>query len=288
MAGSLCDLGAVRRGRRGPAAARWPRISATRCRSASWRGRCAARRAGRGDPAAESAIGLARRRTSGRTGCTPSRCSGPRAEDRGRGGGAGGLELEPDLAATWQILARCLMARRDRAKARDAAERALALDPEDASSHAILGDIALELGQARLAERHLRAALAREPEDPVLLNNLGVALRAQDREGESAQVFEARRAAGSANEVVARRTSAPAGSGHRRQASPPGCSCCSPSWRSRPAGCSWRRRCSSSDWPVVVVLGSGGASGWRPLQPGRPAKVVEDSRRGPRRRRSHC
>jgi hypothetical protein len=38
------------------------------------------------------------------------------------------------------------MARRDRAKARDAAERALALDPEDASSHAILGDIALELG----------------------------------------------------------------------------------------------------------------------------------------------
>lgn len=196
------------------------------------------------------------------------------------------VELEPDLAATWQILARCLMARRDRAKARDAAERALALDPEDASSHAILGDIALELGQSRLAERHLRAALAREPEDPVLLNNLGVALRAQDREGESAQVFEAAARLDPRNEVSRENLRAGGLEGTDAKLAA-GVLVLLAVVAIATGGLLVAAPVLLIGLAVVVVLRVQRRERLEALSPS-ARKAVEDSRRGPRRRRSRC
>ena len=198
------------------------------------------------------------------------------------------VELEPDLAATWQILARCLMARRDRAKARDAAERALALDPEDASSHAILGDISLRssLGQARLAERHLRAALAREPEDPALLNNLGVALRAQDREGESAQVFEAAARLDPRNEVSRENLRAGGLEGTDAKLAA-GVLVLLAVVAIATGGLLVAAPVLLIGLAVVVVLRVQRRERLEALSPS-ARKAVEDSRRGPRRRRSRC
>lgn len=72
--------------------------------------------------------------------------------------------------------------RRDEAAADD--RKALAIDPEDPAANAGLGRILLQ-SDPHAAERLLRVALRRRPDDPVVLANLGVALDLQQRHVEA-------------------------------------------------------------------------------------------------------
>jgi tetratricopeptide (TPR) repeat protein len=64
----------------------------------------------------------------------------------------------------------------DPAQAREAYQRALALDPGHADAHVNLGCLEHEAGRLALAERHYRAALAARPGDPTASFDLGVVL----------------------------------------------------------------------------------------------------------------
>jgi tetratricopeptide (TPR) repeat protein len=80
--------------------------------------------------------------------------------------------------------------------AREAAERAAALDPEPPAFHEQLGDLWLDDEPAR-AERHYRESIRRDswdqrgPRRARVLNNLGVALTAQKRGREATLAFKA-------------------------------------------------------------------------------------------------
>jgi len=100
------------------------------------------------------------------------------------------LAIDPDYAAAWADLAIAYINQwalgllpydEGYAKSREAVEKALAIDPESARAHAILGGIAMafdfDLAQAA---RHLERALQLDPSDPgiirsaaVLLGNIG-------------------------------------------------------------------------------------------------------------------
>lgn len=81
------------------------------------------------------------------------------------------LEIDPDYAAAWVGLAAMTIDQRitvnrsleeSIASAREAANRALEIDPADALVHAVLGRIALDDGDLRAAARHIERALALE------------------------------------------------------------------------------------------------------------------------------
>jgi tetratricopeptide (TPR) repeat protein len=82
------------------------------------------------------------------------------------------------------------LARGDRAGARAAALTARDLEPDTVGPHQSLGDIALDGRKLADAEQHYRAALAIDPENIEVLNNLGVALQGQRRHDEAREVFE--------------------------------------------------------------------------------------------------
>ncbi|MGE0808975.1 MAG: DUF5672 family protein, partial [Burkholderiaceae bacterium] len=69
-------------------------------------------------------------------------------------------------------------------------ERLLALQPNPVAEH-YLGVIELQRGRAAEGERRIRAAIAREPGNADFHNNLGLALRAQDRLDEAIAAYRA-------------------------------------------------------------------------------------------------
>jgi Tfp pilus assembly protein PilF/peroxiredoxin len=77
-----------------------------------------------------------------------------------------------------------------RDKARDAYERALALQPDLAEASNDLGALLAEDGELPGAIVRFRAALAAAPEYPDALNNLGYALLLTGREGEARELYE--------------------------------------------------------------------------------------------------
>jgi tetratricopeptide (TPR) repeat protein len=74
-------------------------------------------------------------------------------------------------------------------QARDAYQRALALDPAHAGAHLNLGRLLHEAGDAGAAEGHYRRALEARPGDAVALFDLGVALEDRGRLEESLGVY---------------------------------------------------------------------------------------------------
>jgi Tfp pilus assembly protein PilF/peroxiredoxin len=77
-----------------------------------------------------------------------------------------------------------------RDKARDAYERALALQPDLAEASNDLGALLAEQGELPAAIVRFRAALAFAPDYPDALNNLGYALLLSGREDEARQLYE--------------------------------------------------------------------------------------------------
>ena len=77
-----------------------------------------------------------------------------------------------------------------REKARDAYERALALQPDLAEASNDLGTLLAEAGELPAAIGRFRAALAATPEYPDALNNLGYALLLTGHDDEARQLYE--------------------------------------------------------------------------------------------------
>jgi tetratricopeptide (TPR) repeat protein len=78
----------------------------------------------------------------------------------------------------------------DAEQARDAYQRALALDPAHADAHVNLGCLEHEAGRLELAERHYRAALALRPGDATAAFDLGVVLEDLGRLEEARAAYE--------------------------------------------------------------------------------------------------
>ncbi len=77
----------------------------------------------------------------------------------------------------------------DPAEARDAYEKAIALDPAHLDAHINLGRLLHEDGDAASAEKHYRAALTSDPTHPVAAFNLGVALDDLGRLSDAADAY---------------------------------------------------------------------------------------------------
>lgn len=91
------------------------------------------------------------------------------------------IELDPRLASAWAGLASAhfiemvegsVAAEVGLSRMRDAAERALALDPAVAEAHLRLASYRWLIGEAPAAERHLRDALALDPDNALALGQL--------------------------------------------------------------------------------------------------------------------
>ncbi len=76
-------------------------------------------------------------------------------------------------------------------RAREAYERALALDPGHAEAHLNLGRLLHEAGAVVEAEAHYRTALASDPASARAFYNLGVALEDQGRRPGAVEAYEA-------------------------------------------------------------------------------------------------
>lgn len=117
----------------------------------------------------------------------------PEVVDLTRASGAedASLELVEEMdAADWYELG-CELHEGEPDSAREAYERALALDPELADAHVNLGCALHDAGKLADAEAHYRAALARRPDDAVAWFDLGVALEDQQRLAEARAAYEA-------------------------------------------------------------------------------------------------
>ncbi len=75
-------------------------------------------------------------------------------------------------------------------RARDAFERALAMEPNLAEAHNDLGALLAQQGDVPAAIERFRTALAETPDYPDALNNLGYALLLTGREAEARQLYE--------------------------------------------------------------------------------------------------
>jgi tetratricopeptide (TPR) repeat protein len=74
-------------------------------------------------------------------------------------------------------------------EARDAYEKAVALDPAHVDAHVNLGRLLHENSEPAAAEKHYRAALSADPTHPVAAFNLGVALDDLGRLSEAADAY---------------------------------------------------------------------------------------------------
>ena len=95
---------------------------------------------------------------------------------------------DPLDAEAWNILGLCLEATQPEA-AHAAWERAIALAPRDAEPHFRVGDYHRRHGNHAAAVAAYRAAVAAGSQHPVLLNNLGLALREQGELDAAAECF---------------------------------------------------------------------------------------------------
>ncbi len=93
-------------------------------------------------------------------------------------------------SSTLYRLGNLLLRTGHRDKARDAYERALALQPDLAEASNDLGTLLAEDGELSAAIVRFREALAAAPEYPDALNNLGYALLLTGREGEARELYE--------------------------------------------------------------------------------------------------
>jgi TolB-like protein/cytochrome c-type biogenesis protein CcmH/NrfG len=103
------------------------------------------------------------------------------------------LEIDPDYAASWVGLAEVnkyqsgvgQSPKESIASAREAANRALEIDPAYAPGHAVLGRIALDDGDLRAAARHFERALVLEPSNLHIFWEAGILARSLGRMEES-------------------------------------------------------------------------------------------------------
>lgn len=110
------------------------------------------------------------------------------------------VALQPDYADGWGMLGLAYASTAPyrssaegaalRMRAREAARRAFALDPDNARGQAILGMLAPTLGGWLDRERHVRAALARRPDDAPLLLALAFTMANVGRSRESLSLHE--------------------------------------------------------------------------------------------------
>jgi len=89
-------------------------------------------------------------------------------------------------ALEWDARGRHARARGEIALALQCFERALAIDPRNPLIHNNVGNAFMALAQAEQAERHYRIALRLDPRFALAWNNLGMALAYQDRDLEEA------------------------------------------------------------------------------------------------------
>jgi len=92
-------------------------------------------------------------------------------------------------AEAWYELA-CDLEMSSVAEAKDAYQRAVALDPTHADAHVNLGRLLHEEGSAAAAEAHYRAALNADPEHDTAAFNLGVALEDLGRMQDAIGAYE--------------------------------------------------------------------------------------------------
>ena len=93
-------------------------------------------------------------------------------------------------AFTLYRLGTLLSKRGETARAREAFERALRLQPDLAEASNDLGALLAQGGEVEAGIKHFRAALAVTPEYPDALNNLGYALLLTGRDQEARQLYE--------------------------------------------------------------------------------------------------
>jgi tetratricopeptide (TPR) repeat protein len=122
------------------------------------------------------------------------------------------LDTAPDEARAWGLLARVyfnqvtwgeLPAAEGVRLMKEAAEKAVALDPEDAGSHGTLARIAMDIDfDLPAAARHLKRALALEPGNLRAVNTAGILLSNIGRMDEALPMFEYRAAHDPANQAA--------------------------------------------------------------------------------------
>jgi tetratricopeptide (TPR) repeat protein len=109
------------------------------------------------------------------------------------------LEIDPDYAAAWVGLAALITEQRlivnrpldeSIASAREAANRALEIDPADALVHGVLGRMALADGDLVAAARHIERALALELSNPYVLVEATLMARSLGRIDESLAIMK--------------------------------------------------------------------------------------------------
>ena len=103
--------------------------------------------------------------------------------------------------AAWQLLAGALLGQHRFVEARGAAERLVALDPDDAARRAVLGEIELELGRYPVADA-LFAPLAPRRYTPALAPRYARWLELRGHAGEARRLLEWARAAAARDEAT--------------------------------------------------------------------------------------
>lgn len=112
--------------------------------------------------------------------------------------------LAPTTRECLHQLARAEWSAGKRREAEATAERLREMAPGWASTHELLGQMALQRRRWRECEEHYRRALALDPRSWLALNNLAVALQRQGREKEALELFEAAARADPENQLVHR------------------------------------------------------------------------------------
>lgn len=109
------------------------------------------------------------------------------------------IRIDRASPAAWHALAALQSNLSDRSSlesGREAAEKALALDPARADTHRIAAILARKLGEPARAEAHARQALRLAPDDIDTIDTLGEQLLASERAAEAVRVYAAALARG--------------------------------------------------------------------------------------------
>ncbi|MDX6677772.1 MAG: hypothetical protein QOE31_1824, partial [Solirubrobacteraceae bacterium] len=116
------------------------------------------------------------------------------------------VALDPEEALNYVMLAETLQATRDEAGALAAARHAIELEPHGWYAHDLEGRLLLDHEEPRRAEQAFRRALALDPENEGVLNNLSLALAIQGQRDEAVAGMEAATRVDPADELVRRNT----------------------------------------------------------------------------------